>query len=355
MDKIKTSQDVDRHRRRFLGATAVTLAAAQFGMAGPANAQAIKASAKALPEIKPGAHTSFGPLKQIDAGVLNVGYAEAGPPDGAPIILLHGWPYDIHSFVDVAPLLASTGYRVIVPYLRGYGTTRFLSSETPRNGQPAAVAVDAIALMDALKIEKPVIGGFDWGGRTADIIAALRPERCKALVSVSGYLIGSQADGKMPLPPNAELQWWYQYYFATERGRAGYDKYRRDFSKLIWQLASPKWTFDDATFDRSAAAFDNPDHVAVVIHNYRWRLGLANGEPKYDDLEKRLAESPAITVPTITLEGDANGAPHPEPAAYAKMFTGNYEHRTVTGGVGHNLPQEAPQDFAQAIVDVAKA
>ncbi len=287
--------------------------------------------------------------------MLNVGYAEAGPPDGAPIILLHGWPYDIHSFVDVAPLLASAGYRVIVPYLRGYGTTRFLSSETPRNGQPAAVAVDAIALMDALKIEKPVIGGFDWGGRTADIIAALRPERCKALVSVSGYLIGSQADGKMPLPPNAELQWWYQYYFATERGRAGYDKYRHDFSKLIWQLASPKWNFDDATFDRSAAAFDNPDHVAVVIHNYRWRLGLANGEPKYDDLEKRLAESPVITVPTITLEGDANGAPHPEPAAYAKMFTGKYEHRTVTGGVGHNLPQEAPQAFAQAIVDVAKA
>jgi pimeloyl-ACP methyl ester carboxylesterase len=244
---------------------------------------------------------------------------------------------------------------VIVPYLRGYGTTRFLSSETPRNGQPAAVAVDAIALMDALKIEKPVIGGFDWGGRTADIIAALRPERCKALVSVSGYLIGSQQDGMTPLPPNAELQWWYQYYFATERGRAGYDKYRRDFSKLIWQLASPKWNFDDATFDRSAAAFDNPDHVAVVIHNYRWRLGLANGEPKYDDVEKRLAESPMITVPTITLEGDANGAPHPEPAAYAKMFTGNYEHRTITGGVGHNLPQEAPQAFAQAIVDVAKA
>jgi len=352
MNKTDISERIDRNRRQLIGAAALALAAAEFGLTGAASAQTKSSS---LPAIKPGTNTSFGSLQQIDAGVLNVGYAEAGPPYGAPIILLHGWPYDIHSFVDVAPLLASTGYRVIVPYLRGYGTTRFLSSETPRNGQPAAVAVDAIALMDALKIEKPVIGGFDWGGRTADIIAALRPERCKALVSVSGYLIGSQADGKMPLPPNAELQWWYQYYFATERGHAGYDKYRRDFSKLIWQLASPKWNFDDATFDRSAAAFDNPDHVAVVINNYRWRLGLANGEPRYDDLEKRLAEFPAITVPTITLEGDANGAPHPEPAAYAKMFTGNYEHRTVTGGIGHNLPQEAPQAFAQAIVDIAQA
>jgi len=352
MNKTDISERIDRNRRQLIGAAALALAAAEFGLTGAASAQTKSSS---LPAIKPGTNTSFGSLQQIDAGVLNVGYAEAGPPDGAPIILLHGWPYDIHSFVDVAPLLASTGYRVIVPYLRGYGTTRFLSSETPRNGQPAAVAVDAIALMDALKIEKPVIGGFDWGGRTADIIAALRPERCKALVSVSGYLIGSQADGKMPLPPNAELQWWYQYYFATERGRAGYERYTRDFARLIWQLASPKWNFDDATFDRSAAAFDNPDHVAVVIHNYRWRLGLANGEPRYDDLEKRLAEFPAITVPTITLEGDANGAPHPEPAAYAKMFTGNYEHRTVTGGIGHNLPQEAPQAFAQAIVDIAQA
>ena len=258
MDKIETSEDVDHQRRRLFGAAAMTFAAAQFGVIGSASAQAIKASAKALPEIKPGAHTSFGPLKQIDAGVLNVGYAEAGPADGPPVILLHGWPYDIHSFVDVAPLLASAGYRVIVPYLRGYGTTRFLSSDTPRNGQQSVVAVDVIALMDALKIEKATIGGFDWGARTADIVAALWPERCKALVSVSGYLIGSQAAGKTPLPPQAELQWWYQYYFATDRGRDGYDKYRHDFSKLIWQIASPKWNFDDATFDRSAAAFDNP-------------------------------------------------------------------------------------------------
>jgi pimeloyl-ACP methyl ester carboxylesterase len=355
MNKTDISERIDHHRRRFFGAAALTVAAAQLGVIGAADAQSDGTKPTPLPAIKPGTNTSFGPLKQIDAGVLNIGYAETGPADGPPVILLHGWPYDIYSFVDVAPLLASAGYRVIVPFVRGYGTTSFLSNDTFRNGQPSAVASDTIALMDALKIDKAVLAGFDWGARTANIIAALRPERCKALVSVSGYLIGSQADGKMPLPPNAELQWWYQYYFATERGRAGYDKYRRDFSKLIWQLASPKWNFDDATFDRSAAAFDNPDHVAVVIHNYRWRLGLANGEPKYDDLEKRLAEFPAIAVPTITLEGDANGAPHAEPAAYAKMFTGNYEHRTTTGGVGHNLPQEAPQAFAQAIVDVAKA
>jgi pimeloyl-ACP methyl ester carboxylesterase len=354
MDKIQTSQDVDRHRRRFLGATAMTLAAAQFGMVGSATAQAIKASAKALPEIKPGAHTSFGPLKQIDAGVLNIGYAEAGPAEGPPVILLHGWPYDIYSFVDVAPLLASAGYRVIVPYVRGYGTTRFLSSDTVRNGQQAVVALDVIALMDALKIQKATIGGFDWGARSADIVAALWPERCKALVSVSGYLIGSQAAGKAPLPPKAELQWWYQYYFATDRGRDGYDKYRHDFSKLIWQIASPKWNFDDATFDRSAAALDNPDHVAIVIHNYRWRLGLAQGEAKYDDVEKRLAAGPLITVPTITMEGDANGAPHAEPSAYANKFSGKYSHRTISGGIGHNLPQEAPRAFAEAIIDVAE-
>jgi pimeloyl-ACP methyl ester carboxylesterase len=299
-----------------------------------------------------GTTTSFGSLKQINAGVLNVGYAEAGPTDGPAVILLHGWPYDIHSYVDVAPRLSQAGYRVIVPYLRGYGTTRFLSSTTPRNGQQSVVAVDIIALMDALKIEKAILGGYDWGARTADIIAAIFPERCKALVSVSGYLIGSQQAGKVPLPPQAELQWWYQYYFATERGRAGYEKYRRDFAKLIWQIASPKWNFDEATFERSAASFDNPDHVSIVIHNYRWRLGLAEGEPKYDDLEKRLAEGPDITVPTMTLEGDANGAPHLDASAYARKFTGRYAHRIITGGVGHNLPQEAPLDFAQAIVDV---
>jgi pimeloyl-ACP methyl ester carboxylesterase len=297
-------------------------------------------------------NTSFHSLKQIDAGLLNVGYAEAGPANGPAVILLHGWPYDIYSFVDVAPVLAAAGYRVIVPYLRGYGTTRFLSSETFRNGQPSVVAVDTIALMDALKIDKAILAGFDWGARTADDIAVLWPERCKALVSVGGYLIGSQASGKLPLPPKAEYPWWYQFYFATDHGRDGYDKYRHDFAKLIWQLASPKWNFDDATFDRTAASFENPDHVAIVIHNYRWRLGMVEGEPKYDDLEKRLAAGPPIAVPTITLEGDANGAPHAEPSAYASKFSGKYVHRTLPGGIGHNLPQEAPEAFAKAVIDV---
>jgi pimeloyl-ACP methyl ester carboxylesterase len=302
--------------------------------------------------MRNGTSTSFSALKQIDAGLLNVGYAEAGKSDGPAVVLLHGWPYDIHSFVDVAPRLAQAGYRVIVPSLRGSGSTRFLSSTTPRNGQQAVLAVDIIALMDALNIGRAILGGFDWGARTADIIAALWPERCKGLVSVSGYLIGSQQAGQVPLPPQAELQWWYQYYFATERGRVGYDKYRRNFAKLIWQIASPKWNFDEATFERSAAAFDNPDHVCIVIHNYRWRLGLADGEPKYDELEQRLAKAPNISMPTITLEGDANGAPHPEASAYAGKFSGRYEHRLITSGVGHNLPQEAPGDFAQAIIDV---
>ncbi len=354
MATIKMSDKIDHCRRRFFGAAALTVAAAQLGMSSFAHAQSDERKPAELPAIKPGTNTSFRSMKQIDAGVLNVGYAEDGPDDGPAVILLHGWPYDIHSYVDVAPLLASAGYRVIVPYLRGYGSTRFLSSETVRNGQQSALAVDAVALMDALKIEKATIGGFDWGARTADIVAALWPERCKALVSVSGYLIGSQEAGRIPLPPKAELQWWYQFYFATDRGRAGYDKNRRDFAKLIWQLASPKWSFDDATFDRTAAAFENPDHVAIVIHNYRWRLGLAEGEPKYDDLEKRLAEGPAIAVPTIALEGDANGAPHPDPSSYAKKFSGKYAHRLITGGVGHNLPQEAPNAFAEAIVHVAE-
>jgi pimeloyl-ACP methyl ester carboxylesterase len=351
MDKLAISESVDHQRRRFFAAAALAFAAAEFG--GDVAAQAESDPAQ-TPTMKQGALATFGPIKQIDAGALNVGYAEAGPANGSPVILLHGWPYDIHSFVDVAPLLASAGYRVIAPYLRGYGATRFLSSDTPRNAQQSVLAVDLIDLMDALKIEKATIGGFDWGGRTADIVAALWPERCKALVSVSGYTIGSQEANKAPLPPQVELQWWYLYYFATERGREGYDKYRRDFWKLTWRLASPKWSFDDATFDRSVSASENPDHVAIVIHSYRWRLGLAEGEAKYDDLENRLARFPAINVPTITMEGDANGALHPEPEAYAKKFVGKYEHRTITGGIGHNLPQEAPQAFAQAIIDVGK-
>jgi pimeloyl-ACP methyl ester carboxylesterase len=331
---------IDPGRRQLLGTAVATIGLFQLGITTATGGRA--------------GESPFASLKRIDAGVLNIGYAEAGPADGPPVILLHGWPYDIHSFVDVVPLLAAAGFRVVVPYLRGYGTTRFLSSETMRNGQPSALAVDAIALMDALKIEKAVIAGFDWGARSADIVAALRPERCRALVSVSGYLIGSQEAGRAPLLPKAEFAWWYQFYFATERGRVGYEKYRHDFAKLTWQIASPKWAFDDATFDRSAAAFDNPDHVAIVIHNYRWRLGIAEGEPKYDALEKRLAEGPPITVPTITLEGDANGAPHPDPASYAGKFTGKYAHRTIQGGIGHNLPQEAPQAFAQAVIDVAR-
>jgi len=296
--------------------------------------------------------SSFSPLRQIDAGVLNVGYVDTGPAEGPVVILLHGWPYDIHSYIDVCPGLAKAGYRVIVPFLRGFGTTRFLSDETSRNGEQAVLAVDVIALMDALDIENAIVAGFDWGARTANVVAALWPERCNGLVAVSGYLIGSQQAGKLPLPPEAEVQWWYQYYFATDRGRTGYDRYRRNFAKLIWRTASPKWRFDDATFDRSAASFENPDHVDIVIHNYRWRLGLAEGEAEYAELENRLAEAPAITVPAITLEGDANGAPHPEPSTYANKFTGRYSHRTIDGGIGHNLPQEAPEAFAQAVIDV---
>jgi pimeloyl-ACP methyl ester carboxylesterase len=346
------SDEINHSRRRFFADAAITLAAAQCALGIPARAQPIQQSTPDKRAMKADTNVAFGPMKQASAGLLNVGYVEAGPADGRPVILLHGWPYDIHSFADVAPLLASVGYRVVVPYLRGYGTTRFLSDATVRNGQPSAIASDIVALMDTLKIGRATLAGFDWGARTANIIAALWPERCKAMVSVSGYLIGSQDAGKRPLPPEAELQWWYQFYFATERGRAGYERFRGDFAKLIWKLASPKWDFDDATFQRTAQAFDNPDHVAIVVHNYRWRLGLAEGEPKYDDLEKRLAQAPKIAVPTITMEGDANGAPHPEPAAYANMFEGKYSHRTIGGGVGHNLPQEAPQAFAEAIVDV---
>jgi pimeloyl-ACP methyl ester carboxylesterase len=344
-------------RRNFLGTATKAMAAGGLLVTGFAETEsghidpAIKKNIMDSP-MKPVTNSSFGPLKQIDAGLLNVGYAEAGPANGPPVILLHGWPYDIYSFVDVTPLLAAKGYHVIIPFLRGYGTTKFLSDNTMRNGQQSVVAIDIIALMDALKIQKAIIGGFDWGARTADIIAAIWPERCKALVSVSGYLIGSQAAGKIPLPPNAEYPWWYQFYFATERGESGYDKYRHDFSKLIWQLASPKWKFDDTTFDRSAVSFDNPDHVAIVIHNYRWRQDLVKGEAKYDDLENRLAKAPVITVPTITLEGDANGAPHLDPSAYAMKFSGKYSNKIISGGIGHNLPQEAPKAFADTIVEV---
>jgi pimeloyl-ACP methyl ester carboxylesterase len=349
-----SNDECNQPRRSFLGTAALTMAAGQLGMIGSATAQSVgdKLSLSAIP---PGTNTSFKSLKQINAGLLNVGFAEDGPSDGPPVVLLHGWPYDIHSYVDVAPLLASKGYRVIVPYLRGYGTTRFLASDTFRNAQQSVVALDIIALMDALKIQKAIIAGFDWGARTAAIMAVLWPERCRAIVSVGGYLIGSPAANKAPYPPKFEYAFWYQYYFATENGLAGYTKNLRDFTKLIWQLSSPKWNFDDATFDRSEVAFNNPDHVAITIHNYRWRIGVAQGESKYNDLEARLAKAPVIAVPTITLEGDANGAAHAPPALYRAKFTGKYEHRDLTGGVGHNLPQEAPQAFAQAVVDVDAA
>jgi pimeloyl-ACP methyl ester carboxylesterase len=340
------------NRRQFLGATAMAMAASQIGLAAVAKADTAVGEPGRDKSATSGGAARFDAVKQIHAGALDVGYVDVGPPKGPVVILFHGWPYDIHAFIDVAPILVAKGYRVVIPHLRGFGSTHFVDAATPRNAQPAALASDVIALMDALKIRKAVLGGFDWGGRSADIVAALWPERVKALVAVSGYLIGSQASGKTPLPPKAELQWWYQFYFATERGRAGYEQNRHDFNKLIWQLASPKWAFDDATFERSAAAFNNPDHVALVIHNYRWRMGLAEGEAKYDELEAKLAQFPSITVPTITMEGDANGAPHPPPEAYTKRFTGKYAHRNITGGIGHNLPQEAPGAFAQAIIDV---
>ncbi|WP_165186765.1 alpha/beta fold hydrolase [Caulobacter soli] len=323
-------------RRWMIGAAAVGTAAVQFGVA----------------RAEAGPIARFTTVKQIQAGDLDVGYVDQGPANGPVVLLLHGWPYDIHSYVDVAPLLTAKGYRVIIPHLRGFGTTRFLSADALRNGQQAAIAQDAIALLDALKIERAIVAGYDWGARTAAILAAVWPERCKALVSVSGYLILDRSTTGAPLPPKAELQWWYQYYFSTARGQAGYAKYTHDFARLIWETASPKWRFDDAVFARSAVALDNPDHVAVSIHNYRWRLGLVEGETKYDALERKLAALPSVTIPTITIEGDANGAPHPEPAAYAKRFTGRYEHRLFTGGVGHNPPQEAPAEFAKAIFDV---
>lgn len=340
-------QGAAHSRRSFLSAMAMTAATVGFAVSNDAGGQT-----NANKRGGSDAARTFTSLKQIRAGVLNIGYAEQGPADGPVVILLHGWPYDIHSYVEVANILASENYRVIVPHLRGYGTTQFVEASAVRNAQQSAFAVDVIALMDALKIERAILGGFDWGARTADIVAALWPERCKALVSVSGYLIGNQKTGLAPLPPAAELQWWYQFYFATDRGRDGYDKYRNDFARLIWRTASPKWNFDDATFDRTAASFANPDHVNIVIHNYRWRLGLASGEPKYDDLEHKLVSGPVITVPTITLEGDANGAPHPDSTSYAKKVSGRYLHRVIEGGIGHNLPQEAPEAFTKAIIDV---
>jgi pimeloyl-ACP methyl ester carboxylesterase len=344
------SSETNYDRRRFLSTAGMAIAAGELGMFSFVDIQSVGQHSAGAPSVNTQTSSPFGTLKQIDAGVLNVGYSESGPANGRPVILLHGWPYDIYSYVDVAPLLAAKGYRVIVPYLRGYGTTRFLSADTFRNGEQAALAVDVIALMDALRIEKAVVAGFDWGARTADIVAALWPERFKALVSVSGYLIVNLEANQQPLPPQAELGWWYQYYFATERGRAGYDKYRHDFGKLIWKIASPKWNFDDATFDRTAVSFNNPDHVAIVIHNYRWRLSLAKGEPRYDELEQKLFKRPVITIPAITIASDFDGAAA-DGSGYRDRFSGKYSHR-ILKDIGHNVPQEAPQAFAQAVIDV---
>ncbi|WP_233855431.1 alpha/beta fold hydrolase [Paraburkholderia sp. HD33-4] len=347
--------DINQSRRTLLGVSVLGLIASQLGTIASANAQESNNNRIAAPGTAGASKESFGPLKHVNAGVLSIAYAEAGPADGPPVLLFHGWPYDIHSYADVAPILAAAGYRVLVPYLRGYGETRFLSASTPRNGQPAAVAVDAISFMDALKIDKAVVGGFDWGGRNANLLAFLWPERVKALVSVSGYLVGSQAAAGMPLPPAAENAWWYLFYFATDRGQTGYARNTKEFNRFIWHQASPKWAFDDETFERSARAFENPDFVTISLYNYRWYLRLEPGERKYDGLEKKIATFPSIACPTITLEGDSNGAPHPDPSVYAKKYVGKYEHRTITGGIGHNLPQEAPAEFAKAIIDVDKA
>ncbi|SFO48161.1 alpha/beta fold hydrolase [Sphingomonas sp. OK281] len=344
----------DVPRRTFLTTAALGIAAGAFE-SGEASAETHKKAMRPLKPIKREARVGFDTIKQIDAGELNVGYVDVGPTDGTPVLLLHGWPYDIYSFVDVAPALGAAGYRVLIPFLRGYGTTRFLSESTPRNGQQAAFVVDALKFLDALKIDKALVAGFDWGGRTACALAALYPERFKGLVAVSGYTIASQDDQTLKaLPPEKERDWWYIFYFATERGRIGYTENTRAFVKMTWELASPKWHFDDATFDRSASSFENPDHVAVTISSYRWRLKLAEGEDKYAEIERRLAAHPPITVPSITMEGDANGALHAEPKSYAKNFSGPYQHRNVTGGIGHNFPQEAPSAFVQAIMAVNK-
>ncbi|MGK5731946.1 alpha/beta fold hydrolase [Streptomyces sp. URMC 124] len=336
------------------GAVAATVA----GSPAPAHASA-PASAAGFRERtaeRTAEGTAFPPLKKVRAGLLEIGYAEMGPAHGTPVICLHGWPYDIHSFVDVAPLLAAEGHRVIVPYLRGHGTTRFVSPRTFRNGQQSAIALDTIALMDALGLEQAVLAGFDWGARTAGIIAALWPGRCRALVSVGGYLTVNLEANLRPLAPATEHAWWYQYYFATERGRMAMEDRgkRHDLTRLVWNTVSPTWNFDDATFERTAAAFENPDYAPIVIHNYRWRLSLAEGERRYEPYEKRLAARPVVTVPTVTLDAERDPFTVPgDGSAYRDRFAGPYDHRTLKG-IGHNTPQEAPEAFARAVLDAIR-
>jgi len=299
--------------------------------------------------------TTMQPLRHIRAGVLDVAYFEAGPAEGPPVFLMHGFPYDIHAYAEVTPLLAAAGCRVIVPYLRGYGPTRFLSDDTPRSGEQAALGADLLALMDALGIARAVLGGYDWGGRAACVVAALWPERCAGLVSLNSYNIQNIAQAMEPEPPDNEQRLWYQYYFHSERGRAGLAANRRALARLLWQLWSPTWAFDDATFERSAGAFDNPDFVDVVIHSYRHRFGLVPGDPACAEIERRLAAQPAIGVPTITFDGADDGVrPPADAAAHAYHFTGPRSHRLVAGA-GHNLPQEVPHVFAAAVLELVAA
>ena len=341
------SQVVNSRRRALLATTAAGAAAG--ALAWMASTRAGAAEVRSGIARRPAGPATLEPIRQIKAGELNVGYFEAGPVDGIPVLLMHGYPYDIHSYVDAAPLLAARGCRVIVPHLRGHGTTRFLEASALRNAQQSAVALDQIALLDALGIERAVMAGYDWGARTGCVLAALWPQRCIGLVSAGGYIITSQAAQQMPAPAKVEYAWWYQYYFATERGRAGLAANRRDIARVSWTTNSPLWKFDDATFERTAASFDNPDWVDIVVHNYRWRLGLAEGDPKHAELERRLAAQPTIAVPTITMEGDTNGiAPPTDGKASAAKFTGPRTHLVVHAG--HNVPQEAPEAFADAVL-----